>query len=276
MEATVLRPFRLAFLLAGLLGTFAGGLPAVADTIRAGGTGAALGMLRHLGTAFAASTGTDIEVVPSLGTNGGIRALQDGVLELAVIGRPLTGTETAAGARQVLTIQTPYILATSLEHPGSVARKGVARMFADARAKWPDGTPVRVILRPTIETDYIALYAAFPGTEAAVATLRRRGDVPLAATDQDNQGLAETLDGSLIGTTFTQYLMERRNLRMVPIDGVVPSTDTLATGAYPYDRTMYFIAPVRTNPTVDGFFAFLRSPTGQQELRATGNLLGRE
>jgi hypothetical protein len=133
---------------------------------------------------------------------------------------------------------------------------------------------VRVILRPPNETDYIVLYSFFPDTQAAIAKTRLRSEVPVAATDQDNQELAEHVPGSLIATTLTQTMMEQHRLYLLPIDGVAPTLANAESGAYPYSKVFYFVLPAGESAKADSFIAFLRSPQGEQALRETGVLLG--
>lgn len=248
-------------------------LTAVADTLRVGGTGGVLGLVAELGHDFASEPGPRVEVVPSLGTGGGLRALSDGVLHLAVAGRALTAQEQAAGLRVVMTLSTLYVLATSMRDPPSIAVGDVAHVFADPKAVWPDGTAIRVVLRPIEESDYLVLYRLFPATEAAVAALRHRDDVPVAATDQDNQEIAAQLPGSLIGTTLTQILSEHSGLRMVPVDGVAPGVASLLDGSYRFRKVLYFVVGPHSGPAVERFIGFIRSDQEQGRLSLLGALL---
>jgi phosphate transport system substrate-binding protein len=52
--------------------------------LRVGGTGSAIGMLQQVGAEFTAADGGKIDIVPSLGSTGAIRALADGVIDIAV------------------------------------------------------------------------------------------------------------------------------------------------------------------------------------------------
>lgn len=241
-----------------------------AETLSLGGTGGAVPMMRQVGAVFAARTATDLKIFDSLGSGGGITAAGDGVLDLAISGRPLSPKEVAAGFSTPLIVRTAYVLVTSYPAPPSVSRLEVPRLFADVKAAWPDGTPVRIILRPTTESDNAVLFALFPGTEDAVSRARQRNDVPMAPTDQDNQEIAAHTPGSLIGTTFTQTLLEARDLRMLPIDGVTPSSENLVSGSYPYEKRLWIIQPPRKTEIGQKFIAFLNSPEGRQALKMTG------
>lgn len=243
-----------------------------AREIRAGGTGSATELLRLLVAAFSQQTQVNTKVVPSLGTSGAIRALADGVLDLAVAGRPLKPEETGRGLVVAHTARTPFVIATSHPEPNGLSSADLAQAFRSHLSTWSDARPIRVILRPPSESDTALMGAMFPGLASAMQEARRRPGVPVAATDQDNTELAEQIAGSLIGSTLTQIALEKRNLRPVPIDGHMPTMDAFERGTYPYAKTLYFIVNVQPNPMVAEFIAFLQSPAGKAILRAANVL----
>jgi phosphate transport system substrate-binding protein len=65
------------------------------EVLRIGGTGAASGLIKSVGAQFTAATGIETTLVPSLGTTGANRALANGVIDVAVSGRPLNPAEIA-------------------------------------------------------------------------------------------------------------------------------------------------------------------------------------
>jgi len=246
---------------------------ATANTLRMGGVGAATRLLPELFEGFENSAKLELEVIPSLGSNGGLRALADGVLDMAVSGRPLTEQERAAGLRPVLSIRTPFVLVTSHPQPNGLRSSEIADVFKSLRPTWRDGAPIRIILRPRSDSDTTVLGNMFPGMVAAIETARQRPDVPIAATDQDNADLAERLGGSLSAATLTQIIAERRALRLVTLDGIEPSLAALEDGSYPYAKTLDFIVSSRIAPHAEAFIAFLRSSAGQATLRSKGSVL---
>ena len=80
------------------------GNAASSETLRVGGVGAATAMLPHLFSAFNHAEEVKFEVIPNLGTSGGLRALSEGVLDMAVSGRVLTPEELAQGLTQRVSI----------------------------------------------------------------------------------------------------------------------------------------------------------------------------
>lgn len=246
--------------------------PVAAESLIVGGMGSALGTLRALGEAYEQRRGVAVTVLPSIGTGGGIRATADGKIDLGVVGRLPTDKEAAGAVTVRLTTRTPYVLATSIANPPSLRREDFAQLIASPHAKWPDGTPVRTILRPASESDYAIIFAMLPGAEAAITTLRRRGDLPVASTDQENLDLAERIVGSLVGTTYAQVVSEQRGLRMITIDGVAPSLDAMAEGFYPVTKHFHFITKAPEPPKVLAFLEFIRSQEGTNILYRMGSL----
>ena len=192
---------RLSTLLAGLALVLAlWTLPALAeDVLRVGGTGGASALMARLGKPFTQQTGIAVDIIPSLGSGGGISATADGVLNIAISGRPLSAAEQARGLVQSAAVRTPYVLATSLRASPSMTVREIIGAYATEKATWPDGTTIKLILRPRAESDNEVLTSMFPGMAAALDDARRRSGLPTAATDQDNAEMAERLQGSLIG-----------------------------------------------------------------------------
>jgi phosphate transport system substrate-binding protein len=245
---------------------------ALADVVRVGGTGAATELIRYLASDFADSD-IKVEVIPSLGSSGALRALADSMIDIAVSGRPLSREEASKGLTQALAVQTPFGLATSHHSPNALSSSQVAEIVAHGKSRWADGSPIRVILRPRSDSDTPRLGSLFPGMSAAIEQARSRPDVPIAATDQDNANMAERVPTSLAGATLTQVRLEKRNLRFVPIDGVEPTLANFESGKYPYAKTMYFVLSAVPKAAVTRFIAYLKSPLGQRALRQADALL---
>jgi len=241
--------------------------PAWSQTLKVGGTGAVTVLLGQMGPAFTADSGIVLDVVPGLGTSGGLNALADGKLGLAFSGRPLRDRETARGLRVAAALRTPFGFVTSRPGPDNLEKGAIVPLFRADKPVWPDGTPVLIHLRPADESDYVVLGDLFPGMNEAVQRLRRRRDLSTAATDQDNADMAERVKGSLTAASLTQILTEKRNLRFVWIDGVAATLENYLNGSYPYGKHLYVVEPASPSPEARAFLAFLAKPAGEVWLR---------
>src|SRR5688572_28373009 len=90
------------------LAAMAASAPAWAEHITAGGTGSVTELLRRAGAEFEARTGIKLDIVPSMGSGGGVLALQDNVLDIAVSGQPLSKEALAKGLHVALSLLTPF------------------------------------------------------------------------------------------------------------------------------------------------------------------------
>jgi phosphate transport system substrate-binding protein len=251
----------------------AGATTADSEVLRVGGTGAASAMLQRIGTAFAAQDqDTRLEVIPGLGSSGAIAAVADGALDFAVAGRALKTEELARSLIDVVLARTPFGLASSHPNPGNIASRDIAAFYLDQASAWPDGAPVRIVLRPRSEADTAKLGASFPGMVAAIEQLRLRAEIPIAVTDQDNVRVAENTEGSLIAVTLTQVVTEKPNLHFLTIDGVEPTLENFERGTYPFGKNFHFIFSTRKTPATVRFIDFLGSAEGTKLLREIGNL----
>ncbi|MEO1017613.1 MAG: substrate-binding domain-containing protein, partial [Pseudomonadota bacterium] len=208
-----------------LVGVLAGMSVAEAATLKVGGTGAALGGMKLLATAYAQDhPDVQIEVLPSLGSGGGIKALLAGAIDIAVSARPLKDKERAAGAVDRAYARSPLVLATRNDNAtDSVSVAELEGMYSGHLAEWPDGRTVRLIVRPPSETDIKLLRSLSPGMAEAVDMAIERPGLVSATDDQENAAMLEELPGSLGAISLGQVLSENRDLKLLSVDGVVPS-----------------------------------------------------
>ena len=247
-------------------------IPYAADAtvIRTGGTGAALAILERLGEKFTEThTDATVEVLPSLGSSGGIEALRAGAIDFAITARPLKESERDTGLRESPWVVSPLAFVTSETTPPTRSPDELASMFGDPKAAWPGGTPVRIILRPKGESAYKVLGQTMPAVAAAIEAARERPELPLAMTDQDNLKLTQRLAGSLSVAPLVQVLSEQSWVRLVPLDGVVPSASALIAGRYPLEIDFWLVSKP-ANQNADLFLAFLLSEAARELLTAHG------
>jgi phosphate transport system substrate-binding protein len=243
-----------------------------AEVLRTGGTGAVTKMLLQVATAFAErEPGFSLVVMPSLGSAGGIAGVVDGLLDFAVSGRPLN-PEEAKSVTAIVLASTPFCLVSSQPNPGNIKSADIASFYLNVASVWPDGTPVRVVLRPRVEVDAAMLVNTFPKMAEVIEQLRERKEIPVTATDQDNVLLAEKIAGSLAAVTLTQMVTENAHLHLLAIDGVEPTLDNFERGTYPYHKDFYFVFPHDKKPVTERFIAFMRSPDGEKLLRESGTV----
>ena len=88
------------------------------NSLAVGGTGAAVGVFELLADAYAKhDPATRIEIVPGLGSGGGIKAVKGGAIDLSASGRALKPEESAAGLQAMAWFTTPMAFVSSHANP---------------------------------------------------------------------------------------------------------------------------------------------------------------
>lgn len=249
-------------------------VPAQAETVRIAGTGSAVGTMRLLADAFHA-TGTPIRVsvLPAIGSGGGIKAVLAGAAEIAVISRPVTVEEQARGASAMEYARTPFVFATWPGNPiDGVTVAELADLYAGKRTQWATRTPVRLVLRPAADIDTELVTGLSPALRDAVASAGKRPGMIVADTDIDAANMIERTEGAFGVTALALVLSERRNIKVLKLEGVAPSAKSLADGRYRLQKHVYLVTVPRSGPGAREFVAFVQSRTGRAILERTGHV----
>ncbi len=248
---------------------------AAAEPIKIGGTGTGLGVMAQLASAYEKKhPGVIIEVLPSLGSPGSIKAVLGGAIAIAVPGRPLTDEERKAGAVAIELARTPFVFAANpAANKDSLSSAELEQIFSGEILTWPNGQRIRLILRPARETSTIILDEISPAMERALVAASGREGMSLAATDQENAALLVKIPGSLGTSTLTQIITEQLPLKVLAYNGVKPSVAALANGSYPLYKPLYLVTTAKTQAAARRFAEFIRSPQGRKILTNAGNLV---
>ena len=237
---------------------------AAAETIVIPGSGSSQSMLRELATAFEKKNpGVRIEIPESIGTGGGMKAAGEGKAVIARVGRKPNDKEAAYGLSFLAFARQPVVFAT---HP-SVKLKGITRaqsrdLFTGKIASWKEvGGPdlkVRVISRPTSETNFKLLQQTIPEWKDLVVTERSKS----AATDQEMVQFIAEYEGA-IGFNVVSEVLEKR-LSPLALEGVAPGGD-----AYPVRVDAGFVfKPGAIAGSLKAFVDFIFSEEGAKIVRA--------
>jgi phosphate transport system substrate-binding protein len=240
------------------------------ETVRVAGTGASLGLMRTLAQEFSRQRpDIRVSVVATLGSSGSIVAVRENAIDLGVSSRPLNQEETESGLKSHSFASTPFVIAANPEVavPG-LSLQQLAAIFTGESARWPDGVPVRLILRPQRDFDTGALRRMSEEMNRAVTFAQGRHGLTVAITDQDSADALEKVPGSLGTSSLALIVTEGRKIKPLAIDGVAPSVEGLRTGVYPFAKPLLLVTSGSPTAATQAFIAFLRSP-------ATGDMLAR-
>lgn len=243
--------------------------------IRISGTGTGTGILKMLGRRFEKENpGIKVQVLPSIGSTGGIRAVTDGKIQLACASRALRPEEAAQGVREQPFARTPLVFAVQQQNPvESLSLNEIVGLYEGRATHWPSGVPVRVVLRPRSDTAHGLVSGLSQEMAVAVEKALARPGAILAMTDQDAADQLEKSPGGLGTSTLGLIKSESRKLRPVTLDGIRPDLEALARGDYSYSVALSLVLPREGgSPELERFLKFLRSRPAAEILRSNGFL----
>jgi phosphate transport system substrate-binding protein len=247
-------------------------MPAVAETLKLAGTGSGLGTMKVLAEAYKKhSPAFNLVILPNLGSGGGMKALTVGAIDIAVISRPIKSEESALGLVGIEYGRTPFVLATNLAGISSLSLAQTAEILGGKVTQWPDGTPIRLVLRPKSDIDTELLGAWSPQVGAALKVAHAREGMVVAPTDQDSASQIERLHGAIGTSTLALIMSEGRKIHALPLEGVAPSAKSISDKSYPHYKSMILVTKTKHSDIADKFVQFALSAEGRAILQKLGH-----
>lgn len=244
-----------------------------AQEIKIGGTGAALGTMQLLAQAYA-KTQPDarIVVLPSMGSGGGIKAVLAGAIQIGVSSRPLKEAESKAGAVAIEYGRTPFVFATAATSKVTgITTQNLVDFYAGTVDEWADGSKFRLVMRPIGDSDSETIKAISPAMRDAKSAAEQRKGMAFTVTDQETASAIEKIPGALGPSTLALLISEKRALKPLALDGVVPSAQTIANGSYALSKQLLIVTGPKTSAEAQAFITFVQSTAGRQVLQQTGH-----
>ena len=247
--------------------------PQAAETLMIGGTGSANSVAQKLAEAYRQTRPARVlQVLPSLGTSGGLRALADGQIDIALSSRALKPQERE-GMRLEPFARTPLALVAHDDVTVSgLSTEALIAFFRGTETRWPDGTRARPVLRPYLDAEAQVLAAWSEPLADALADAVYRTDLLVTMTTQENLETIEQIPGAFGYAPLSEVLAGDRPLRVLAFEGVEPSPAQLAAGDYPLALTLAMVTSPAASEDARAFIEFVRSAAGARVLEAAGCL----
>ncbi|MGC1456276.1 MAG: substrate-binding domain-containing protein [Nitrospirota bacterium] len=244
------------------------------EVLKIGGVGSSLGSMRIIAAAFEKShPHVKIDILPSLGSTGGTRAVLSGAIDIGLSGRSMNDDERQQGAVETEYAKSPFVFVTnSISAVTDLKIHELAEIYEGKRQAWPDGSRVRLVLRPAADVDTSMLENISPEMGRAVKIALSRSGMIVAITNQESDEAVEKIPGSLGTSTLTQVISEKRKLKILALDGVMPTVRNLSRGSYPLVKRFFIVTKPKPSALAQRFIDFLRTREGRKILEETGNI----
>ncbi|MFH2076596.1 MAG: substrate-binding domain-containing protein [Pseudomonadota bacterium] len=247
------------------------------------GTGSSIGVMKRMAEGFQKKhPNVAVDVLPSIGSTGGLKAVKEGRIDIGLSSRPLTPEERSMGIIEEPYGRTPFIFAVQELNPtNGVTLTEIEDIYAGKRRTWSDGTPIRLILRPLRDSFSVYLASINPRLKSASEKALSIPGVFVGVTDQEAAEQIEKTPGSFGITSRSLMAVEKRRIKALFVDGAAPALSNIADGVhisagkYPYTMTMSLVYKGKGDAdkgAVKDFINFVFSKDGKKLLSECGHV----
>ncbi len=235
------------------------------------GSGTNLPITGKLADAYNKKTGGAVVEIPkSIGTDGAVKAVQAGTLELGLASRPLTAEEKTSGLAEIPYARVAIIFAA---HPGvpdnDVTPGDIVKIHRGEKTAWRDGRPILVLIRGMHDSSNLTLFRLIPGYADAIKESLDQKRWQVMYHDIDMAEGLRTKQGAF-GHTDSTELKINAGIKPLSVGGVAPTDDNIRSGRYPYVKPLSFIYKGSLTERAKAFVAFAASREGQAIITDNG------
>jgi phosphate transport system substrate-binding protein len=230
------------------------------------GTGDGIDLLRAVGTAYMTDhPGTNVIVPPSIGSGGGIAAVNSDKEVLARVARPLSDSEKDAGlvATPVFRLPSAFFVHRGAGVSGLTSAQ-LAAVYAGKITNWKDvggaDLRIRVVRREEQDSTLLVLRQSMPGWKDLALTDKSK----TAVTTQECMNTVKDVEGAIGFGPFTRAL--EGELTVLKIDGRYPTDRD-----YPSAVTVAFVHKAATvTPDAKTFIGYAKATKAKSVLTDMG------
>jgi phosphate transport system substrate-binding protein len=200
------------------------------------------------------------------GTPGAIKALQEGQIDLAAIGRPLTEAENAAGLKAVPISRDKIAMVIGADNPfaGSLTIEQFAKIFRGEIKDWSEvgGSPgpIRFIDRPE-SSDTRQAFQGYPVFKAAPF---KTGDTAEQLTEDTTEAVIAKLGKDGISYAIADQVTNKPGVKVLQMHNTLPDNPK-----YPFSQPLsYVYKGPNAAPGVAAFLGFATASDNQQVIAA--------
>ncbi|NEU76867.1 DUF4912 domain-containing protein [Hassallia byssoidea VB512170] len=205
-------------------------------------------------------SGTKVELAAN-GTDSALKALQDGKIDIATIGRGLTPEEKAQGLEQVRVRREKIAIVVGASNPfkGSLTSKQFAKIFRGEITDWselggPDGK-IRFIDRPSTSDTRESLrdYPVFKTNKFAT------GSTATQLADDNTAEVVKQLGKDGISYVMANQISKLEGVRAVKLHNTLPDDPR-----YPFSQPFVYVYKKNPSLGIAGFLGFATAKPGIQ------------
>jgi len=272
-----IKTFVLSTVLAALVASCGGATPVIQSrptddpiggTYVIKGGGGAIDNVKALTTAFTKIHPTIVwQGFDDTGSDAGVKLTVDGQVDIGYISRDLKDPEKGTVVTLSIGASGTGVGVNAANGVKALSKDQIRKIFSGEFTDWAQvgGAPgkIRVLLREPDSATRTAFEGYFFGKDKPVYS---KDAIEVFQKDETLKAISSFKDA--IGMmTMTADTFASSDVRLLTIDNITATRETLANGTYPIRRPLYFVYntdPTKVKPAIKSFIDWVRSPDGQK------------
>lgn len=209
-------------------------------------------------------SGTQVEIGVN-GTDAAIKALLNGEIDIAALGRGLTPEEKAQGLKQVRLRREKIAIIVSTNNPfqGELTTEQFAKIFRGEITDWSEigGSPGKIrFIDHSPNSDTRNSFRDYPVFQSSQFPTGNN------AIQQDNYKANQIIQE--LGTNGISYVIANQvskipDVRILKVEGITPDDPK-----YPFSQPLVYVYKENPNSAVASFLGFTLAPVGEETIEA--------
>jgi len=240
----------------------------IAGTYVIKGGGGAIDSVRALTTAFSKMHPTVVwQGFDDVGSDAGVKLTVDSQVDIGYISRDLKAPEKGTVESLAIGASGTGVGVNAANTVKALTKDQVQKIFSGVITDWKDvgGAPgkIRVLLREPEASTRTAFESYFFGSAKPSYA---KDSIEVFQKDETLKAISSFKDA--IGMmTMTADTFASADVRLLTIENISATRETLANGTYPIRRPLYFVYntdPLKLKSAVRSFVDWLKGPDGQK------------
>lgn len=233
------------------------------------GSGVNTPVMKLLVEAFLSENkGEPIQILPSLGTSGGIKALIAGKIDFALASRALKGDELKAQLTESLYAKSILVFAANSSVPDTnLNSKDIVEIYKGVKTKWANGSNILVLMREEGDSGAELLVTKIPELKNTFRDAWKSSVWRVEYNDSAALASVVRLKNSVVWSDYSNNTLILGQTKILSYNNTVPSEKTAIDGTYPLVRDLTIVYKDPPPARLRSFFDFIHSKKGSEILR---------
>ena len=217
----------------------------------------------------------DVKIqLKTVGSTNGVALAAVGAVQIGLVSRPLRDAEEGLGLTFLPYAKTAVIIGADPETPDStITAADLLSYYRGTKLSWNNGREIAFLTREEGDSSVASLKQAMPGFAEAYAAGANTSHWTVLYSEPTMHEALLTLPFALGLSDLGTTTLERLPIKVLSIDGIAPTPENIASGRYPFVKTLGFVWREGTLPaSARAFVEFVQSDDGAGLLKAHGYL----